>query len=300
MGRRRKRSRSKKRSKKRSLKIRRRPSPKKRRVRKKAKRRAPKRIRSKRRSKKRRSPNRIKKDRKPRNKKEKGDRDKDEDFDDMDDLDDYIEDDFLDSDVIDPDNISGKKWAPDKVEDHVAKQWGERFKKKDGTKPKRLKVNAPNTPERIKKYTDKEGQFDTDKYVSDVRSKMADRGSRRGFIGDATAALRRKGPQKIEPTKPKYGAAIDALKGKLGGIKYDKLITETTDKLTRSIKPNGRKFKKTGLSIIKNRSSEDGALPNALETRESRRPDRKTRRGDRRARRKARRESRRAARKQNT
>ena len=250
MGRRRKR-RSKRRSKKKSLKIRRRPSPKKRRVRKKAKRRSPKRIRSKRKSKprrskkrrskkrrpkkrrspkrirrkkakkrkkrkqrrKRRSPKRIKKDpkRNPKKNPKKRPKGKDDDFDDMDDLDDYIEDDFLDDDVIDPDNISGKKWKPDKVEDHVAKQWGERFKKKDGTEPERLKVSVPNTPERLKKYTDKKGQFDSDKYVSDVRGKMAGRAGRRGFIGNASAALRRKGPQKIKPTKPKYGAAINEL-----------------------------------------------------------------------------------------
>lgn len=175
-------------------------------------------------------------------------------------LDKFINKDFLDQKAITPQNkISGKKWKPDDIANDVAKQWGSRFKDDNNFKPKELKVNAPNTPDRIKKYTSK-GTFDTEKYVSDVRSRMYKRAKQRGLSGDVTSALDRKSPAKITSTKPKYGSAINKLKKQLGKVNYREQIKETTEKLTGSVQPKRRQLQKVGLDLIKPRNSEDGAL----------------------------------------
>ena len=87
------------------------------------------------------------------------------------------------------------------------------------------------------------------------------RAKRRGLEGNIQKQLDRKGPAKPKLTKPKYGSAIENLKKKLGNVDYSKKIEETTKNLTKDIKPAASGLKKIGMSILKKRSSEDGALP---------------------------------------
>ena len=197
---------------------------------------------------------------KPSRNKNKSDKTKPLDIKTAKDLDEYLNKDVTDKDLIKPDNISGKKWEPSKVENNVAKQWGSRFSDSDGFKPKRLKVNTPNTPERLQKYTDNKGNFDTDKYVSDVRSQMASRAEKRGLKGDALKALQRNAPAMPKEAKPKYGGAIESLRKQFSDINYSNKIRETKSKLTEDVKSGAADFKKTGMSILKKRSSEDGAM----------------------------------------
>ena len=177
------------------------------------------------------------------------------------DLDKLINKDFLDQDVITPQNkISGKKWKPDDIANDVAKQWGSRYKDDESYKPKELKVNAPNTPDRIKNYTSEKGEFDSEKYVSDVRSRMSNYAKKRGLSGNITRALDRKSPAQSSSTEPKYGQAINKLKRQLGRVNYRKQIRDTTAKLTGDVKPGRKGLKKIGLDLIKPRNSEDRAL----------------------------------------
>ena len=177
------------------------------------------------------------------------------------DLDKLINKDFLDQDVITPQNkISGKKWKPDDIANDVAKQWGSRYKDDDSYKPKRLKVNAPNTPDRIKEYTSDKGEFNSERYVSDVRRRMSNYAEKRGLSGNITRALDRKSPAQSSSTEPKYGQAINKLKRQLGRVNYRKQIRDTTAKLTGDVKPGGKGLKKIGLDLIKPRNSEDRAL----------------------------------------
>ena len=198
---------------------------------------------------------------KPSRNKNKSDKTKPLDIKTAKDLDDYLNKDVTDKELIKPDNISGKKWEPSKVENNVAKQWGSRFSDTDGFKPKRLKVNTPNTPERIQKYTDKKGNFNTDQYVSDIRSQMASRAKKRGLKGDALKALQRNAPSMPKEAKPKYGGAIESLRKQFSDINYSKKIRETKSKLTEDVKSGAAGFKKTGMSLLKKRSSEDGGIP---------------------------------------
>lgn len=215
------------------------------------------------------------------NKSIKSKKDKFKKIDEIEELEDILEEDF---EVVEDDNISGKKWSPGKVEDHVAQQWGKRFQDKKNFKPKRLKIDGISTPDRIRKYTDKKtGEFDSQKYVSDVRSKMAQRAEKRGLRGNALNALKRKGPQMPKESKPKYGGAIENLKNKLGGINYRQEINRTTKKLTGNVKIKSREFQKVGLDIIKPRRSEDRAVPTAgLKDRDARKQRRRKRREERR------------------
>ena len=161
--------------------------------------------------------------------------------------------------VIQPPKRKKNTWSPNRVERQVAKSWSKRFKS-DDFKPKRLKVGAKSTG-RMGKYTDKKGNFDQKQYLADVRESTISRAEKRGFKGDAAKALSRTAPKMPGEVKPKYGSAITDLKNKLGKINYKDKITETTSKLTQTVKSDASKYKKTGLDIIKRRSSEDGALP---------------------------------------
>lgn len=174
-------------------------------------------------------------------------------------LDKYLEKNVLEKPIIKSPKHKKATWSPKRVERKVAKQWGQRFKS-DDFKPKRLKVNVDSTG-RLGKYTDKEGQFNHKQYLADVRKSAVDRAERRGFKGDAAKALSRTAPKMPGEVKPKYGSAITDLKNKLGKINYKDKIAETTSKLTQTVKSDASKYKKTGLDIIKRRSSEDGALP---------------------------------------
>ena len=174
-------------------------------------------------------------------------------------LDKYLEKNVLEKPIIKSPKHKKATWSPKRVERQVAKQWGQRFKS-DNFKPKRLKVKA-NLTGRLKKYTNAEGGFERELYLSDVRKNAVSRAERRGFKGDAAKALSRTAPKMPGEVKPKYGNAITDLKNKLGKINYKDKIAETTSKLTQTVKSGASKYKKTGLDIIKRRSSEDGALP---------------------------------------
>lgn len=163
--------------------------------------------------------------------------------------------------LVDRIKLKGDSWKPSKVENAVAQQWGKRFKN-ENFKPKRLNVKVAMS-ERLAKYSDKNGKFNHQKYLGDVKAQTAKRAQERGFKGDALKALSRKGPEIPTASTPKYGSAITDLKNKLGTINYKDQITKTTSKLTQTVKSDASKFKQTGLNIIKRRSSEDGAVPHS-------------------------------------
>lgn len=170
----------------------------------------------------------------------------------------------MDKPIIESPKKRKDTWSPNRIERNVAKQWGKRFKN-DRFKPKRLKVNVDSSG-RLGKFTDKKtGKFNHKKYLSDVRQSMVDSAKKRGLQGDVKKALYRTAPNVPGQAEPKYGSAVTELKNKLGKIDYKKKISETTSKLTQqTVKSDADKYKKTGLSIIKRRSSEDGAVPKTL------------------------------------
>jgi hypothetical protein len=189
----------------------------------------------------------------------------------------------LDIDFVDAFEDDKSTWNPDRIADDVAKQWADRFKDAKNFTPKRLKVEA-NTTDRLKRYTNKDGGFDAQRYVGDVRNQMAVRARDRGLKGDAMKALTSRSAQLPGSSEPKYGGAVEALKNKLGKINYSDKIEETTSKLTANVTSNADKFKETGMNILKPRSSEDGALPAVgIKDRSARRQRRRQRRQERRA-----------------
>ena len=183
--------------------------------------------------------------------------DSDADIDESDDAIDNLKD--LDIDVIKAKRGPRKGWNPDKVSERVAQQWNDRLDKDKNFKPRRLKIDV-KTPARLKKYTDDKGKFNAKNYIADVRSDTADYASKRGLKGDTLKALQRSGPKVPEERTPKYGGVIRDLKNRLGKIDHKKLIAKTSDKLTGDVSLKSAKFKKTGLDIIKPRTSEDGAM----------------------------------------
>ena len=179
-------------------------------------------------------------------------------------LDKYLEKNILEKPIMQPRKHTKVTWKPDRVERNVAQQWGKRFKS-DAFKPKRLKVSTDSSG-RLGNYTNKKtGKFNHNKYLADVREGMVSRAKKRGLQGNVKKALSRTAPKMPGQAEPKYGSAINDLKNKLGKIDYSKKIASTTSKLTdETVKSDADKYKKTGLNIIKRRSSEDGAVPKTL------------------------------------
>lgn len=157
-------------------------------------------------------------------------------------------------------NPSGKGFNWKKVKKNVEDNWNTRLKSHN-VKPQRLNIDFKPTG-RLKKYGDgtKDG-FDRNRYIKDFRKGLAERAKKRGFKGDALAKLNRTNAPKIQETKPKYGSVINDLKNKLGKINHKSMIADTTEKLTKKVKSGAAGYQKTGLDIIKGRSTEDGALP---------------------------------------
>lgn len=178
-------------------------------------------------------------------------------------FDDFDVEEYGDDDVMDPVRIKGKNWNPKSVARNVEKQWSNRLDDKSSFTPKRLKINVSGTPKRISRYTNKAGEFETDKYVKNVYKGLAKTAKKRGFKGNALKALNRTGAKMPrERKRPRFGGAINKLKKKLGTVNYRKTIKQTTKKLTKPIKNvNEKKFENVGMSLIKRRSSEDGAVP---------------------------------------
>ena len=161
-------------------------------------------------------------------------------------------------------NPSGKSFSWKKIRKNVEDKWASRLTS-EFIKPKRLNIDFKPTG-RLKKYGDGKGGFDRKSYIGDFREGLAESAEKRGFRGDVRKALNETTAQKIQETKPKYGSVIKDLKKKLGGdLNHKELFADTTKKLTQKVKSGAKGYQKTGLDIIKNRSSEDGAVPRKYE-----------------------------------
>lgn len=166
-----------------------------------------------------------------------------------------------DDGFIEPGDYKRKKINPVKIEKQVANQWKNRFKG-DDYKPNRLNINYASTTERFKKFADKDGNFNTSKYLRNAEDKAVIHAQKRGLKGNPREILQRRSPELPKPTPPKYGGAIDELRNKLGKINYQDKIKETTSNQTKTINDDSARFEKMGLDLIKPAGSEDSALRN--------------------------------------
>ena len=163
----------------------------------------------------------------------------------------------------------GKGWNPKRIENRVEGEWSTRFKNYKG--PQRLKVKRGKLPERLRKYSKygkKTGEykgFNTEKYMKDVRSSLRQRYKDKGGMisgkDKINRMIKRDGPKANFKVKPKYGETMNKLKKQLGGdVAYKKTLGSVTKALSEPPKVNPDKFKDTGMSILKQRTTEDAAV----------------------------------------
>ena len=140
-----------------------------------------------------------------------------------------------------------KKWQPAKVEQTVKKNWNELKKQYSG--PKRLKINSSNTG-LLKKYENKKGNFERNKFLSDIKTSTSERYKRKG---GTAASLKKEPTPNFDKIPDEYGRSLNNVRSSLSGIKKKPTADSVGSKLTKSYTTAPAKKatrKKRGLNIL--------------------------------------------------
>ena len=140
-----------------------------------------------------------------------------------------------------------KKWQPAKVEQTVKKNWKQLKKQYSG--PQRLKINSSNTGF-LKKYENKKGKFERNKFLSDIKTSTLERYKRKG---GTAASLKKEPTPDFDKIPDEYGRSLNNVRSSLSGIKKKPTADSVGSKLTKSYTSEPTKKttrKRRGLNIL--------------------------------------------------